>query len=236
VAGVIVDLAVEHLGNRSVGAVADIGCGRGTTTLALADRLRQTRLVAIDLSPVVLASARARLKQDAINRVCWMCADFHHLPMQDGACGLVVAAFSLYHSRRPPDAIAEWARCLAPGGIAVLVTKSVDSYRTLDELMAAAELDPNACRRPSLYGAAHSANLAGLAARSLTVRHVEHHEHRFTFADLGHVAYYLATSPKYAIPAPLRGDAVLLAGALRARLPDEPVTATSTVTYVIGVR
>jgi SAM-dependent methyltransferase len=233
---VIADLAVEHLGNRSVSVVADLGCGRGTTTLMLADRLRQARLIAVDLSTVVLASARARLNGEALTRVCWLCADFHHLPIRDGACGLVVAAFSLYHSRRPADAVAEMARCLGPGGIAVLVTKSVDSYRALDELVAAAELDPDACRRPSLYGAAHSTNLAGLVARSLTVRQVEHHEHRFTFADLDHVAEYLATSPKYAIPAPLRGEAALLAGAMRARLPDEPVTATSTVTYVIGVR
>jgi SAM-dependent methyltransferase len=236
VAGVIVDLAAEHLGNRSVGVVADLGCGRGTTTLALADRLRRARLVAVDLSPVVLASARARLKGDATTRVCWLCTDFHHLPIRDGACGLVVAAFCLYHSRRPAEAIAEWARCLAPGGIAVLVTKSLESYRALDELVAAAGLDPDACRRPSLYGTAHSGNLAGLAAPSLTICHIEHHEHRFTFADLDHVADYLTTSPKYAILAGLRGGAAPLAGALRARLPDEPVTTTSTVTYVIGVR
>ena len=62
VAGAIVDLAAEHLGKSSVGVVADLGCGRGTTTLALADRLRRARLVAVDLSPVVLASARARLR------------------------------------------------------------------------------------------------------------------------------------------------------------------------------
>ena len=62
VAGAIVDLAAEHLGKSSVGVVADLGCGRGATTLALADRLRRARLVAVDLSPVVLASARARLR------------------------------------------------------------------------------------------------------------------------------------------------------------------------------
>ena len=37
------------------------------------------------------------------------------------------------------------------GWIAVLVTKSVDSYRALDELVAAAGLDRDACRPPSLY-------------------------------------------------------------------------------------
>jgi len=95
VAGAIVDLAAEHLGKSSVGVVADLGCGRGATTLALADRLRRARLVAVDLSPVVLASARARLEGDATTRVCWLCTDFHHLPMRDGACGLVVAAFCL---------------------------------------------------------------------------------------------------------------------------------------------
>lgn len=236
VAGVIADLAVEHLGNHRTGVVADLGCGRGTTTLTLANRLGRARLVAVDLSPAVLSSGRARLKEEDGAGIRWLHADFHHLPIRDGAVHVLVAAFCLYHSRWPADAIAEWARCLALGGTAILVTKSVDSYRALDELVAASGLDPDACRRPSLYAAAHSANLAELAARSLTVSRVEHHEHRFTFADLDHVADYVTTSPKYAIPTRFRGDAALLARALRARLPDGPVNAISTVTYVIGVR
>ena len=40
--------------------------------------------------------------------------------------------------------VAEIARCLRPGGVAVLVTKSLDSYAELDHLVQAANLDPDA--------------------------------------------------------------------------------------------
>jgi trans-aconitate 2-methyltransferase len=90
VAEVTADLVVEHLGNRSSAVAADLGCGRDTTTLTLADRLPQARLVAVDLSTVVLESARARLNGDATIRVSWLCADFHHLPIREG---LMVAPF-----------------------------------------------------------------------------------------------------------------------------------------------
>ena len=230
------DLASEYLEQGPPRVVADVGCGRGSSTRALAERLRPDRLVGIDASAAMLAEARVRAGGDSTERVRWVRADFHHLPLRDASCDLVVAAFCLYHSPEPSEAIAELARCLAPSGVAVLVTKSTDSYRELDELVAAAGLDPDACRRPSLYESAHSGNLASLTAGCLHVRHVEHEEHRFDFVDLGHVADYLATSPKYAISGALQGDAERLASALRGRLPDGPVSTTSRVTYVVSVR
>ncbi len=232
---VIIELAAQYLPPLRSPVVVDVGCGRGSSTRALAERLRPTRLVAIDASAAVLAAARTRLG-GVDGCVRWLCADFHRLPLQDTTCDLAVAAFCLYHSPHPDAAIAELARCLKPGGVAILVTKSADSYRELDELVAASGLDPDACQRPSLYGSAHSGNLASLTANALAVSRVEHEEHRFTFTDLGHVADYLTTNPKYAIPAALRSDPVALAGALRARFPDGPVTTASRVTYVVSIR
>ncbi|MFE1591408.1 class I SAM-dependent methyltransferase [Nocardia sp. NPDC058705] len=55
--------------------------------------------------------------------------DFHHPPLPDASFNVLVAAFCLYHSTRPADVVAEIAHCLAPGGRAILVTKSVDSYQ-----------------------------------------------------------------------------------------------------------
>src|SRR5260370_39915012 len=92
----------------------------------LGDGLPQTRLVAVDLSTVVLASGRARLNGDATIRVCWLCPDFHYPPIREG---LMVAAFlpvQLSATRRRRRGM---ARCLAPGGIAALVTESFDRYR-----------------------------------------------------------------------------------------------------------
>lgn len=163
-------------------------------------------------------------------------ADFHAIPLRDATCQLVIAAFCLYHSRRPQAVVEEIGRCLASGGVAILATKSVDSYRELDQLVVSSGLDSQATSRPSLYATAHSGNLETLAEQSLTVRRVLHEEHTFRFDDFGHLAEYLVTSPKYTLPERIRADPGRLAAALRQQRPDRPVVATSTVTYLVGTK
>ena len=63
--------------------------------------------------------------------------------------------------------IAEIGRSLRPDGIAVLVTKSADSYHELDQLLADTGLDTGAATRPSLYTAFHSDNAAAITAEHL---------------------------------------------------------------------
>jgi ubiquinone/menaquinone biosynthesis C-methylase UbiE len=229
---------IAGLAHHAVGAndvlVADLGCGRGTTTRMLADRLPAARVVAVDLSTALLASSKRRLADSL--RAGTVRADFHRLPFPDDSCGLVVAAFCLYHSPSPSSVITEVTRCLLPGGTAIFAVKSADSYRELDQLVADSRLDPAAASRPSLYQAAHSGNITELAAASLSVRHVTHETHRFTFPALADVAEYLATSPKYDLPPALAGSPAALAAALRRRVPDAPVTATSIVTYLVALR
>jgi SAM-dependent methyltransferase len=163
-------------------------------------------------------------------------ADFCRLPFPDGFCNLIVAAFCLYHARSPTKVIAEMARCLVPGGTAIIAVKAGDSYRELDQLISRSGLDPAAESRPSLYQAAHSGNIELLAATSLDVREVIHETHQFVFPILTAVAGYLSTSPKYDLPLSLTGHPAALAAALRERAPDEPVTATSVVTYLSAIR
>ena len=233
VAEVIVELARAALPSPQHATVADIGCGRGTTTRQIAADLRPAVLIGVDASAALLAAARHRAGTEQIR---WVRSDFHRLPLADRRCDLVVAAFCLYHSPRPTDVLAEIGRCLAPGGVTVMVTKSADSYRSLDRLVADAGLDPHALERPSLYAAAHTDNLADLLADGLRLGQVIHETHRFRFTDLTHVAQYLATSPKYRLPDHLCGNPARLATALRRRLRDRPVTATSTITYVLAHR
>lgn len=209
--------------------VADIGCGRGTTARMLSQRLPGAKVAALDLSAAMLAAARDRLPAKTTGLVR---ADFCDLPLSTGSCDVVVAAFCLYHCASPDEVIAQIARCLRPGGTAILVTKSADSYRELDHLVAAARLDLEALSRPGLYQTTHSGNLATLAATHLDVQRIIHENHRFTFADLTRTAEYLATTPKYDLPPRLAADPAAIAAALRERLPDGPVTTTSTVTYV----
>lgn len=231
----IAHLAVEHgLAGVLLHTVADVGCGRGTSSRVLAERLSPGRLTAIDASGAMLAAARERVGTLPGTKTGYVQADFHHLPLRTGTYDLVVAAFCLYHSPRPSQVIAEFARVLHPRGVAVLVTKSADSYSELDALVAAAGLDPDAPGRDSLYAAAHSGNIATTVASGLDLLHVEHEEHRFRFTDLAHVAAYLATNPKYRLAPALSGDPTAIAEALRFRLPDTPVAASSIVTYVVA--
>jgi ubiquinone/menaquinone biosynthesis C-methylase UbiE len=230
---VIADLARQATGTAPV-TVADLGCGRGTTTRLLTERLPRATVTGVDLSAALLAAARGRLPDP--RRAGLVRADFHQLPFPDASTGLVVAAFCLYHSPSPARVIAEISRVLIPAGTAIIAVKSADSYRELDQLVAASGLDPAAGHRPSLYQAAHTGNIEQLAATALRVQDVQHETHRFTFPALSDAAEYLATSPKYVLPAPLAGDPVALAAALRQRVPDRPVTATSVVTYLTAVR
>jgi ubiquinone/menaquinone biosynthesis C-methylase UbiE len=234
----IAELTARHQpgpGQR-IDLVADIGCGRGTSSRVLAERLRPRRLLCIDAAPALLADARARTDAAPGVQAGFLGADFHRLPLPGSSCTLAVAAFCLYHSPTPAQAVQEIARVLTPGGLAVLVTKSLDSYREMDALVAAAGLDPRAGDRASLYASAHSGNLADLARPVMEVIEVEHEEHTFTFGELGHAAAYLSTSPKYRLPRGLYGNPAALAAALRTRHPDRPVTTSSVVTYVVARR
>ena len=228
--------ALAIAANPSPARVADIGCGRGTTTAWLASQHPAAAVVAIDLSLALLAAARDRLH--AANRRAGLVAgDFHHLPLATGSLDLAVVAFCLYHSPHPGQALAEIGRSLRAGGHLIAATKSTDSYQTVDTLIADSGLDPKAAQRPSLYQTFHTGNAeqAVTAAGLLVCGRVDQ-EHQFRFADLDHLAEYAATCPKYRLPEEPTRDPRRLAAALRRLLPDAPTIAASTVTYLVAVR
>lgn len=211
----------------------DVGCGRGSTSRALAN-LSPNALVAVDLSPALAAATSHRLAASGKRHA--IAADFHRLSFTSECFDVAVAAFCLYHADHPSHVIAEIARCLRPGGVFIAVTKSLDSYSELDAVLERSSLLPDQGEWPRLYETAHSRNIGELAAAALDVVEVRHDVHCFRFVDLEHLAAYLVTTPRYPLPDRLRDDPRRLAGELRSRLGQGSVEASSTVTYLVGVR
>jgi SAM-dependent methyltransferase len=150
---------------------------------------------------------------------------------------LAVAAFCLYHSAHPEQALAEIARCLTPGGSIIVTTKSANSYHEIDTALAASGLDPGAPQRPSLYRSFHTDNAENVLTMAglLLDRRVDQ-QHTFRFADADHLAEYVVTCPKYQLGPELTADPAALAAVLRDQLPGCAVRATSTVTYLVATR
>jgi ubiquinone/menaquinone biosynthesis C-methylase UbiE len=97
-------------------SLLDVGCGTGALLEAVHARLQKTRLLGVDLSPQMVAHARARLGE----RADVMIADAEALPLPDGAVDAVVCVDSFHHYPHPDVALAEIRRVLRPEGLLVL--------------------------------------------------------------------------------------------------------------------
>jgi ubiquinone/menaquinone biosynthesis C-methylase UbiE len=114
----------DELGGGPVDSALEIGCGPGTWTGLLAERARG--VLAVDLSPGMLAQARAAVTADHVR---FLNADAATLDPGE--------QFDLLMSVRVLEYVPEWrdvvhrfGRLLRPGGRAVVVTKTpVSVYR-----------------------------------------------------------------------------------------------------------
>jgi ubiquinone/menaquinone biosynthesis C-methylase UbiE len=216
--------------------ILEVGCGRGSLALRLAQQYPQTALTCIDQSAALLHVVRDRLGRCG-HSADFITADFHRLPVPAHHADLAIAAFCLYHSPHPTTALAEIARCIRPGGHLIITTKSTDSYAAIHTLLAWAGIDRDAAQRPSLYQRFHSdnADAAVEAAGLVTIKRLDQ-EHTFRFPNFDHLAEYVATCPQYQLPPALARDPQRLSAVLTERVPHAAVTTMSTVTYLLVQR
>src|SRR5215470_14360874 len=105
-----VEAAISHvLGPGPFDFFLDLGTGTGRMLELFGQRYR--RGLGIDLSPAMLAYARAQVRQ----------GDIYDLPLADQAVGAAVMHQVLHFLRDPQRAVREAARVLAPGGQLLIV-------------------------------------------------------------------------------------------------------------------
>lgn len=170
---------VELARPRGDERVLDIATGGGHTALALAPHVAQ--VVATDLTPQMLASAEAFVRQQGADNVSFELADAEALPFPEASFDLVTTRIAPHHFANPQRYVAEVARVLKPGGRFLLDDNVAPEDPELDAFFNRYEQwrDPSHVR-------AHRVSewVAWLDAAGLAVEQIDALTHkRYLFAD-----------------------------------------------------
>ena len=106
----------------AAGEILDIGCGEGYYSAQLSDAL-ELPLTGLDISKEAVRCAAAKYKNAR-----WLCATAAHIPVPDGAAGLVTSLFAL----TLPE---EFHRVLSPGGLYFQVLAAEDHLLGLKSII-----------------------------------------------------------------------------------------------------
>ncbi|MDP6805856.1 MAG: metalloregulator ArsR/SmtB family transcription factor [Rhodospirillales bacterium] len=107
------------LSNGTVRDLLDVGTGTGRMLQLLGPQV--DRAAGIDLSPEMLAVARANLETSKLTNCLLRKADMHNLPFAPGSFDAVTIHQVLHFADHPEHVIAEAARVLRPDGRVVVV-------------------------------------------------------------------------------------------------------------------
>ena len=125
--------------------VLEVACGAAHVSETIAPHVWQ--VVALDLTPELLAVAAGRLRDMGVDNVLLQEGNAEQLPFVDESFDLVVCRGSLHHFVNPRRALSEMVRvCRAGGRVAVndLVAPEAESRDAFDDLHRA--LDPSHVR------------------------------------------------------------------------------------------
>jgi ubiquinone/menaquinone biosynthesis C-methylase UbiE len=97
----------------------DLACGPGTFTRAFAPRVKFIH--GLDITPALLARARAAAAKENLVNCVFECGDAYALPYAAAKFDLAACAYALHHMENPAAAMQELARVVRPGGRFALV-------------------------------------------------------------------------------------------------------------------
>ena len=122
----------------------DVGCGPGTITVDLAERVAPGRVIGIDSESEVIARADELRKSRGQTNVTFSIGDVYALQFDDARFDVVHAHQVLQHLTRPIDALREMYRVMRPGGILAVRDSDYAAF-------AWAPMDPRLERWMELY-------------------------------------------------------------------------------------
>jgi len=119
----VIDTTIDALHPLTGADVVDIGCGTGFHLPRLA--WRGARVVGVEPHLPLVASARARLADAGTRAASVLAGDAEALPLADASVDIVHARWAYFFGAGCEPGLAEVARVLRRGGIAVVVDNDV---------------------------------------------------------------------------------------------------------------
>ncbi len=101
----------------------DVATGGGHTAISLAKRVEQ--VVAIDITPEMLAEAEKASSLEDISNITFRAEDVHNLNIPDCQFDIVTSRFAAHHFSDVKKALQEMCRVLKPGGKLYILDCSV---------------------------------------------------------------------------------------------------------------
>jgi len=145
------DLLVDAVARVSRGAVLDVGCGTGGTTVAVARRLGlDSRCTGIDISEPMIAAARARVEGEG-TPVRFIVADAQAHPFEPASVDTIMSRFGVMFFDDPVRAFANLRRAATDDGSLRCITwrsAAENAFMTTAERAAAPLLPDLPPRRP----------------------------------------------------------------------------------------
>jgi malonyl-CoA O-methyltransferase len=125
---------MARLNDRKYRKILEVGCGTGFYTLMLARKFVNAYILAVDISPVMVA--KARIKFVEYSRVCLEKADGEYLPaFISGPFDLITASGALQWFEDLERAIQQYCRILSPSGSLIFALFGPDTLFELNKTL-----------------------------------------------------------------------------------------------------
>jgi len=114
--------------------VADLGAGEGTLAQLLAQRAE--KVIAVDISPKMVAFGQQLAENNGLANLEFRIGDIEEPPIEDHSLDLAVLSQALHHAAHPQRAIDAAFRILKPGGRLIVLDLLLHTFEEARELYA----------------------------------------------------------------------------------------------------